>query len=295
MGRAEFAGEGELVLDGVDGDDLARAGDPRALNGGEADAARAVDGDCRAGLDGGGVERCAGAGHHAAADQRGLVERHVVAHMDERVFVDERVLSVGGEVGELGDGLAVPGEAGVFVGAALHLGAAAQVGASAEAVFAVAAEDGEAHDHVVAGAEVLHQRADLGDDAGGFVSQNAGRLEGVEAVDEMEVGVADAGGGGLDQHLARAGVVDIDAFDGQILVRPVEHSGFHGGHGESLPVGARPRGLRPKCCAQSSRVRAACGRCRQAVGAGRGTRTPTALGPADFKSTASTRFAIPAS
>ena len=51
VGRAELRAVRQLVLHGVDGDDHARAGDARALDRGEADAAAAEHGDRRARLD----------------------------------------------------------------------------------------------------------------------------------------------------------------------------------------------------------------------------------------------------
>ena len=45
VGGAELARVGELVLQHVDGDDAARAGEPRALDDVEADAAAADDED----------------------------------------------------------------------------------------------------------------------------------------------------------------------------------------------------------------------------------------------------------
>src|SRR5881296_2126750 len=90
----------------------------------------------------------------AAADEGRAVERHVVAHLHDRVLVDEHLLGVCGEVGELGDRRALPAELGRRV-----LGpdrpAAAEVGAAGEAVLAVAAEDGQAGDDVVSRLEIV--------------------------------------------------------------------------------------------------------------------------------------------
>ena len=56
----------------------------------------------------GGVQHRADAGGDAAADQRGAVERHVVANLHDGVLVHEHPFGIGREVGELIDGLAVP-------------------------------------------------------------------------------------------------------------------------------------------------------------------------------------------
>ena len=197
--------------------------------------------------------------------------------------MDQRVFGVGGEVGELGERLAVPREARGVALAALGLGAAAEVGASAEAVGAVAAEDREAHDHVVAGLEVGDEFAGLFDDAGGLVAEDAGRVEGVEAFDEVEVGVADAGGGGLDEDFARAGLVDVDLFDREVLIRSVEHCGFHR---VVLPRPAAHRRRAGRSLGESGRGRT--------VVPGEGFEPPRPQGPADFKSAAAASYAIPA-
>jgi hypothetical protein len=44
----------------------------------------------------------------------------------------------------------------------------------------------------------------------------------------MQIGVAQAGKGGADQHLARTRLVDAHLFDGQRLVHLVQNGGFHG-------------------------------------------------------------------
>src|SRR2546421_12464935 len=64
----------------------------------------------RARLDARGVEHGADAGRHAAADQSPAIERHVVAHLHEAALVDQHLLRVGREVGELVDGRALPRE-----------------------------------------------------------------------------------------------------------------------------------------------------------------------------------------
>ena len=112
----------------------------------------------------GGVHRCPRAGHHAAANQRGLFQRHLVIDIDQRILVDQGELGVGREISELCDRIAIPGQPRILIRTALGLRAAAQVGPTAKAVRAVAAEDRETHDHVVARLELLNQVADLFDD-----------------------------------------------------------------------------------------------------------------------------------
>ena len=58
-----------------------------------------------------------------------------------------------------------------------------------------------------------HLRADLLDDAGALVAQHRRQRIGIGALDEVQVGVADAGGGGADQHLVRPGLADLHVLD----------------------------------------------------------------------------------
>src|SRR5262245_55135630 len=93
----------ELVGDDVHRDDHPRTGDHRALDRREPDAAGAVHGHRRTRLDTRGVEDGADAGGHAAADQSRAIERHVVPHLHQPALVDQHLLGVGREIGELVD------------------------------------------------------------------------------------------------------------------------------------------------------------------------------------------------
>src|ERR1700751_2939836 len=95
------------------------------------------------------------------------------------------------------------------------------------AFFAVAAEDREACDDVIAGLQVRDLRADFLDDAGRLVAEDGGGGPHVEAVDEMEIAVAYAAGDGADHDFALFGFVDIDLLDGEWLTGTVEDSSFH--------------------------------------------------------------------
>ena len=77
-----------LERDRVDGHDVLGAREPRALHGVDADAADAVDDHALPGPDVGGVGGRAPAGRHAAADERGDVERQVGLDPHRRVLVD---------------------------------------------------------------------------------------------------------------------------------------------------------------------------------------------------------------
>src|SRR5262249_42208016 len=94
VGCAERLGPLELLVDDVDGDDAGGAGDTRSLDDVDADAAAAEDGDGLAGLDARGVDGGADAGHDAAADETGAIERDVVIDLDGGRGVDD---GAGGE------------------------------------------------------------------------------------------------------------------------------------------------------------------------------------------------------
>ena len=141
---------------------------------------------------------------------------------------------------------------------------------------------------VVASFELLHELADLFDDAGGFVSKNAGRLERVETLDKVQVGMADAGCRRFDQYFARAWLGDINVFDRQILMWAVEDGSFHrdilSGHGACSVACSRRR------AAQSSASKVRSGKwCRE-----RGSNPHGRRASGFFKSAASANSAIPA-
>jgi hypothetical protein len=92
----------------------------------------------------------------------------------------------------------------------------------------VPAEDGQAGDDVIARLELAHLQPHRLDDAGGLVAEDGGGGERVEAVHEVQIAVADAGGHRAHQHLAADGLVDVDVLDRERLVWPVEHGCFHG-------------------------------------------------------------------
>ena len=82
---------------------------------------------------------------------------------------------------------------------------------------------------MVARLEVRDGRAHGLDDACGLVAQDGRGGEGIVAIDEVQVAVADAAGDDAHEDLARDRLRDVDLLDRQRLMRPVEHGGFHGG------------------------------------------------------------------
>ena len=64
----------------------------------------------------------------------------------------------------------------------------------------------------------------------------------IEAVEQVDVGEADAGGLDLDEDLARARHGDRDLFHGELLAVQVEASGEHGVHEDLLSESGIPAG-----------------------------------------------------
>src|SRR4051794_18447246 len=106
---------------------------------------------------------------------------------------------------------------------------------AAEALRAGAAEPRQAGNDMVADP----QSGDIGahrlDDAGAFVAEDEGAIEreAPEAVDDVQVAVADAGGDAAHQDLTAPRLVHLHLLDGQRLVHLPKDSGGHF-HGERL-------------------------------------------------------------
>ncbi len=109
----------------------------------------------------------------------------------------------------------------------LHVGVGAQHGASGGAVVAGAAEHGQAGHHMIARLDVGDIGADLLDHAGGFVPQHRGQRMRIKPLHEMQVGVAEPGDTGADQHLARSRLLQADVLDDQRGMRSVQNGGLH--------------------------------------------------------------------
>jgi hypothetical protein len=92
----------------------AAPGDAGALDGRDADTAAAEHDDRRAGRDLGGVDRGAGPGHDAAADERRHVEGDVVVDLDDALLGQQRVLGEGAGAGHGLDGLSPSRKWGVM-------------------------------------------------------------------------------------------------------------------------------------------------------------------------------------
>ncbi|HVM52795.1 MAG TPA: alcohol dehydrogenase catalytic domain-containing protein, partial [Acidimicrobiales bacterium] len=202
-------------------------GDGRALDGREADATATDDGHGLAGPHAGGVEHGAEAGRHAAADERGAIEGHVVADLHDGTLVHEHLLGEGGQVEELEDRRTVLRETLGLVERAAGAVLRAQVGLAGDAEVALAAEHREAGDHVVTGLDVGDVGPDRLDDAGRLVAEHGGRRIRVLALHEVQVGVAAPGRGGLDEHLPWAGLVDLHVVDDELARDLLQNGSLH--------------------------------------------------------------------
>ena len=81
---------------------------------------------------------------------------------------------------------------------------------------------------MVADAHAGDVGADRLDHPGALVTEHDRPVErpASDAVDDVQVAVADAGGDGAHQHLARHRPVEVDGLDGQRVVRLAEDRGF---------------------------------------------------------------------
>jgi hypothetical protein len=229
IGGAEAAGDLLLCLEHVDRNDPAGAADPRALDDRQPDAAAAEHRDGLAGLEPRAAQRRADPGQHAAADQRGAVERQFRVDPDDRVLVQQHLLGIARNADELAKGLTVLRQPrGCRLGPGDDA-AGAQVGVTRQALRAATAKAGETGDDMVAGPHRRDIRADRLDNAGALVPQHDRPVEreAADPVDDMQVAVANAGRDGVHQHLAAQRLVDIDGLDRQRFQHLAENSSLH--------------------------------------------------------------------
>ena len=228
MRRAEFARGGELRRLDVDGDDRNAAGEPRALDRIQPDAAAADHDNARAGFDVRGVDDRADAGHHAAGDQRGDVERDVPGdgrrpgRRRRRTCSAKAPVRIRGRAAcrrSRGAGLPVERE---------HLFAEHRRAVGAGGAEAAVADQGG--DDRVARLEPSDSGSDRRDDARCLVAVDRGQVAAPGAIDIQNVAVADPAGRRLDQDFAGPRRGDLDRFDRQRRPEgPADcGSGFHG-------------------------------------------------------------------
>jgi hypothetical protein len=225
--KAELARERFARRIQVDSDDHVGADHLRALHDVEADAAETEDDDVRAGLHFRGVDDRADARRHAAADVADLVEWRVLADLRERDLRQHGEVREGRAPHVMEDRLAVERKAAAAVRhqafALRRPDRRAKVRLARQARLALPALGRVERNDVIALLERRDAGPDVDDDARAFVPEDR-REESlrVRAGAGVFVGVADARGLDLDQHLAclRSGQVDhLDGQGGSRLVR----------------------------------------------------------------------------
>jgi hypothetical protein len=193
------------------------AGHARALEDVEADAAEAEHHHAAARLHLGRVDHRADAGGDAAADVADLVEGRVRADLRHRDLRHHRIVGEGRRAHVVEQRLAAEAEAAGAVGhQALPLRGAdrlAEVGLLRQAVLALAAFRRVQRNDVVARLDAGDPGADLDDDAGALVAEDR-REDALRIVagEREGIGVADAGGLDLHQHLAGTRAVEVHGF-----------------------------------------------------------------------------------
>ena len=217
MRRAELGRIGELVVRKIDGDDLARAGEPRAEHDAKPHAAQANHRDRLARLDFRGVDHRANPGQHRAAEQSGELERQVRVDLDTGFARHHCMGGEGRDAEKVVDRLGLERKAplageqrsrGVGLGGRLaERRPAADAGAAAPA-----ARDKHQHD-MIAGFEVAHAFADVLDDSRRLVAERHRDGPRPRAVDHRKVRMAEAGAGDLDQRLAAARGAKVELHD----------------------------------------------------------------------------------
>ena len=212
VGSPEVPGHGQLGFHRVDGDDPQSPGQSRPLNTIETHAAAAHHGHGAARLHPGGIQYRAQAGGGTAPDQGQPVERHVFAHLDQGMLVDQHLLGIGTKLGELSQGGGSLPQSGRLVGAAYHVGAGTEDGLAPQAEFAVSAKDGKTGNYRISPLDVGYLIAHRLHRSGGFVAQDSRHLDTVFTLDKVEVAVTDPAGPSANQHLPRAGGIHLHLF-----------------------------------------------------------------------------------
>ena len=227
IGGAKLPGHGQLGFHRVHGDDAQGAGQGRSLDAVQAHAAAAHDAHRAARLHLRRVQHRAEAGGGAAPDEGQAVHGHVVPHLDAGVLVDQHRLSVGAKLRHLSYAFPVLSQTRRLVGTAHYVGAGAQDGLPPQAELAMAAENGQAHNHRVSRLQVKDLVAHRFYRTGGFVAQDGRLGDVVTAFNVVQVAVADAAGPGANQHLPRARGIHLHLFHLQGHIHFTQNGCFH--------------------------------------------------------------------
>ena len=219
IGHAEPGRHRDLVGVQVDPHDLIRTGQPKSLNYIKSDTAQSKHDSGRTDLDLGGIYDGPYTCGDAAADVADLVERSIFADLGKRDFRQDGVVREGRAAHVMQDRIAIEGREPrcAVWHQALTLRRAdllAQVRLGVQAILAFTAFGRVERNNVIAGLQGGDPFPDFQNDSSAFVAQDRGKQSfRISARQGEFIGVADACGLHLDQHLARAGAVEIYIHD----------------------------------------------------------------------------------
>ena len=172
---------------------------------------------------------------HATADVAGTGKRRVLANLRQGDLGQDGEIREGGTAHIVGDRLALVAEARTAVGhQPLALGGpdgGAQIGLAAQAAFALPTLGRVQRDHMVPDGHRGHPRPDLDHHPRALMAEDARKNPlRVQTVQRIGVGVADAGGLDLDQHLPgpRPLQIDLDNLQRTFGLKGDGGAGFHG-------------------------------------------------------------------
>jgi hypothetical protein len=192
----------------VDRNDRLGAGEPRAEHAAQAHAAQAKHGNRISRTDARRVDYGSDSGHHRAAEQRRISQRHVAIDHHDGASIDDRVLGHARHAAVMTDPLTVrAGDAAParhqLTGGFRSACALADLRPAFQTTPAAAARRRELEHHVVPYSHVVDRRAHLDDFSGPFVTQSQRNRAGTIAVDHRQVRVTQPGAGDANQQLHR--------------------------------------------------------------------------------------------
>src|SRR5215207_3410276 len=215
--RTELQSLLALERDGVHGHDILRAVQCGALNGVDPDTADADDDRRVTGLHTACEHGRPPAGHDAATQQAGLVQRNVVVDLDAVRLVDNGVRSEGSEQTHEADNLAASVMARGMVrdlrAVAEVLAQFAQVLHAGRTCRASPARGNEPEDDPIAWLQPFDARPRLEDRAGALMSADHRNRPRQVAGEHMFVGMAQAAAAQLHEHLTMLRRIQVDLFD----------------------------------------------------------------------------------
>src|SRR5690606_11476487 len=207
MRGAELSGEPELLVVQIDCDDRLGAGELRPEQAVQTDAAEAYDGDRVTREDPRGVDHRADTGHDRTSEQCGLVQWQVVIDDHDGAAIHDRVLGKARHAGMMCNVLSVQVQA---LAATQELsvrfrpgGLFADARPPFQAPSAAAAAGAELKDDVIARLDVANAGADFHDLASALMAEDHRQRTRSVAVDDGEIGMAEAAAADLDEHFSR--------------------------------------------------------------------------------------------